>query len=77
MKLLMKRKWQIGFLLGVVTVLALFASRAVAADGKPILVIPTSHHDAGTHMEGERVSHTFEVKNNGSAELKIHRVNPG
>ena len=41
------------------------------------LIIPSPRHDAGIHWEGETVSHTFEVKNGGTAELRILNVKPG
>ena len=48
-----------------------------AAEGRPILVIPSPRYDAGSLWEGEKVSHTFEVKNTGSATLRIFNVQPG
>ena len=48
-----------------------------AEEATPALVIPSPRHDAGSHWEGETVSHTFEVKNGGSSELKILNVKPG
>ena len=41
------------------------------------LIILSPRHDAGIHWEGETISHTFEVKNGGSAELRILNVKPG
>ena len=48
-----------------------------AENAKSALIIPSPRYDAGIHREGETVSHTFEVKNGGSAELKILNVKPG
>jgi hypothetical protein len=48
-----------------------------AAEEKPVLEIPVARHDAGSHWEGELVDHSFEVKNSGTAELKILKVKPG
>jgi hypothetical protein len=52
-------------------------AQAVAPEGKPVVEIPSPRHDAGTHWEGEVVSHSFEVKNTGSSELRILNVKPG
>ncbi len=70
-------KWSI--VLFTVLVVALFAtvSQANPAVAKPVLEIPSPRHDAGTHWEGEVVSHTFQVKNSGSEELRILSVKPG
>jgi hypothetical protein len=57
--------------------LSLATARTTAEDAKPLLEIPSPHYDAGTHWEGETVSHTFLLKNNGSAELRILRLRPG
>jgi hypothetical protein len=52
------------------------AGRSVE-NAKSALIIPSPRYDAGIHWEGETVSHTFEVKNGGSAELRILNVKPG
>ena len=70
-------RWKIGLFFTFIAVLGLSVPGADAADARPALVIPSPRYDAGTHQEGETVSHTFEVKNNGSAELKILQVKPG
>ncbi len=67
-------KWQFVLLIGLCGVLCASLS---LADGKPAMLIPSPRHDAGTHREGETVSHTFEVKNNGTEELRILNVKPG
>jgi hypothetical protein len=53
------------------------ASQADSPAAKPILEIPSPRHDAGTHWEGEVVSHTYQVKNTGSEVLRILSVKPG
>lgn len=45
--------------------------------GEPALVIESPGFDAGAIWEGETISHAFEVKNEGKAELKILEVKPG
>jgi len=61
----------------LITLFGLTAARLDAEEATPALVIPSPRHDAGSHWEGESVSHTFEVKNAGSGELRILNVKPG
>ncbi len=61
----------------LVTLVGLTDSRADGEKASPALMIPSPRHDAGSHWEGDTVSHTFEVKNGGSAELRILNVKPG
>ena len=68
-------KWQIVFLVSLIAYSGL--AEAVAPEVKPVVEIPSPRHDAGTHWEGELVSHTFEVRNTGNGELKILNVKPG
>jgi hypothetical protein len=67
------------FLLAISLITALFQAvpQADAAEARPALMIPSPRHDAGSHWEGESVTHTFEMSNTGSAELKILNVRPG
>jgi hypothetical protein len=53
------------------------ASRAAAQGGEPVMVISSPNYGAGTIWEGETLSHAFEVRNEGNAELKIFHVAPG
>ena len=61
----------------LVTLLGLSDSRADGEKASPALMLPSPRHDAGSCWEGDTVSHTFEVKNGGSAELRILDVKPG
>ena len=61
----------------LITLLGLSVVRADTEKAVSVLVIPSPRHDAGSHWEGETVSHTFEVKNGGGAELRILNVKPG
>ena len=61
----------------LVTLLGLSDSRADGEKASPALMLPSPRHDAGSCWEGDTVSHTFEVKNGGSAELRILNVKPG
>ena len=70
-------KWSIVLFTVVVVALSPFVSQADSSAAKPALVIESPRHDAGTHWEGEVVSHTFQVKNSGSEELRILSVKPG
>ena len=65
------------FPMALITLLGLSAARADTEKATPALIIPAPRHDAGSHWEGETVSHTFEVKNGGGAELRILNVKPG
>ena len=62
---------------GLILAIYPIVSQADSAAVKPVLEIPSPRHDAGTHWEGEVISHTFQVKNTGSEELRILSVKPG
>lgn len=70
-----------GWLGVIITCLAVFifltGLQAGAGVGGPALVIPSARHDAGQVWQGETVSHTFAVRNEGEAELRILQVKPG
>ena len=70
-------RWQIIFLVGLILAIYPSVFWADASATKPVVEIPSPRHDAGTHWEGEVVSHAFEVRNSGNGELKILRVKPG
>ena len=70
-------KWQIVLLIGLIGGFYSGFAQAVTPEAKPVMEIPSPRHDAGTHWEGEVVSHTFEVRNSGNGELKILSVKPG
>jgi hypothetical protein len=73
-----QRRWVSG-VLGVLVGLSIVAigSRVLGQGAEPVLTIPAPSHDMGTVWEGETMSHAFEVKNEGTAELKILEVKPG
>ena len=50
--------------------------QAVSAE-KPRISFDATKHDAGEVWEGDVVSHSFVVKNTGTAELTINKVKPG
>jgi glutathione peroxidase len=64
--------------------LAAFAQNGAqegAQDGKtkpaaPKIALEEREHNFGKVKEGEEVSHTFKIKNEGAAELVIHNVSP-
>ncbi len=70
-------KWSIVLFTVLVVAVYPIVSQADSSAAKPVLEIPSPRHDAGTHWEGEVVSHTFQVKNTGSEELRILSVKPG
>jgi hypothetical protein len=50
------------------------AQDTVAA--KPETVVPQAVVDVGREQRGEKIKHTFEIHNEGSAPLKLERVKP-
>ena len=77
MDFLSKPKWSIPLVIFLVVALFPMLCQANPAATQPALVIESPRYDAGTHWEGDTVSHTFEVKNSGSEVLKILSVKPG
>jgi hypothetical protein len=77
MQLFSKLRWQVILIAGLIAAVNPTVSQANPAAAKPILEIPSPRHDAGTHWEGEVVSHTYQVKNTGSEVLRILSVKPG
>jgi hypothetical protein len=49
---------------------------ARAQEKAPKLVLETFEHDFGKVVEGSKVSHTFQLKNEGTADLLIKEVAP-
>ncbi len=47
------------------------------SEKQPKITIDTTLYDAGKVDEGDRITHTFTVKNTGTAELTIKDVKPG
>ena len=72
-----KLKLPIMVFVGLILAIYPIVSQADSPTAKPILEIPSPRHDAGTHWEGEVVSHTYQVKNTGSELLRILSVKPG
>ncbi|MEJ2365443.1 MAG: hypothetical protein P8075_09400 [Deltaproteobacteria bacterium] len=70
-------RWQIVFLIALATCFFSSFARADTAKAKPVVEIPSPRYDAGSHWEGEVVTHAFKVKNTGSSELRILSVKPG
>jgi hypothetical protein len=65
-------------LMGVMAGLAILIPVLVFGQpGEPALVIQSPSFDVGAVWEGETISHAYEVKNEGKAELKILEVKPG
>ena len=48
-----------------------------SANGVPNMVIESLTHDFGEIKPGAPISHSFKIKNTGSADLKIYSVSPG
>jgi len=49
---------------------------AAAQDGQPKAVFPAMGHDFGTVDRGDKLEHTFIVRNEGTAPLEILSVKP-
>jgi hypothetical protein len=77
MNFLKRLKWSIVLCTVLVTALYPIVSQADSSAAKPVLEIPSPRHDAGSHWEGEVVSHTYQVKNTGGEVLRILSVKPG
>jgi ABC-type transporter MlaC component len=58
------------------SLLLLLAATAFAQDKAPKLVIESVDHDFGKIKEGVKVTHTFKLKNEGTANLMIEGVAP-
>jgi len=81
------RKANRGFIVVISTLLFVIAlpfaalAQAVAQDGNtkpgaPKIAMYEYEYSFGKVKEGEEVSHTFKIKNDGAAELIIHNVSP-
>jgi hypothetical protein len=70
-------KWQLVLLVGLAACFSSSFAQADASEAKPVMEMPSPRYDAGTHWEGEVVTHAFEVKNTGNSELTILSVKPG
>lgn len=70
-------KWLAILLIGLTACFYSSFALAVAPEAEPVVEIPAPRYDAGTHWQGEAVTHAFEVKNSGNGELKILSVKPG
>lgn len=77
MQLFSKLRWQVILFTVLLLALSPIVSQADSPAARPILEIPSPRHDAGTHWEGEVVSHTYQVKNTGDEVLRILSVKPG
>lgn len=54
--------------------MALLLANFMNAQNLPKIYSPNPTHDFGTILEGEIVTHNFEIINNGKAELEIQKV---
>jgi len=54
----------------------IFGQEKQTASAAPKLTLETARHDFGPVAEGAEVSHTFKVKNEGTADLIIKNVSP-
>src|SRR5262245_43629430 len=67
----------ISLLLGAAALpFVVFGQNGDAKPSAPKLVIEEYEYNFGIVKDGEEVSHTFKIKNEGAAELIIHNVSP-
>ena len=64
----------VAFLTGAFAIAAARAEEAVT--GKPAAVFPATLHDFGAVDRGEKLEHTFVVRNDGDAPLEILSAKP-
>jgi hypothetical protein len=72
-----KGRWRFALIWAVTGIAILISAPVFAQGGEPALVITSPSFDMGVVWEGDTISHAFEVKNEGKAELKILEVKPG
>ena len=72
------RPFLVSRLLVVVGTLLVAAScaRQVFAEARPVISLSSNSYDFGTVAQGTKVTHEFEVKNTGNADLVIQRLSP-
>ena len=69
--------WRSVFIWMVAGLTILISPQVFSQIGEPALVMTSPSFDVGAVWEGDTISHAFEVKNEGKAELKILEVKPG
>jgi len=72
-----RRRWHPVLIWAVTGIAILISAQVFGQGGEPALVITSPSFDVGAVWEGDTISHAFEVKNEGKAELKILEVKPG
>jgi len=72
-----KGRWRAALIWVVSGIAILICAQVFGQGGEPALVITSPSFDMGVVWEGDTISHAFEVKNEGKAELKILEVRPG
>jgi hypothetical protein len=73
----LRRQWRPVLLWALAGLGIVVGSQAFGRGGEPTLVFPSPSYDAGVIWEGETLSHSFEVRNEGKGELRILEVKPG
>ncbi|HYA02809.1 MAG TPA: hypothetical protein VEI04_06820 [Syntrophobacteria bacterium] len=73
----LRRQWRPVLLWALTGLGIVMGSQAFSQGGEPTLAIPSPTYDAGVVWEGETLSHSFEVRNEGKGELRILEVRPG
>lgn len=72
-----KGRWRSALILVMTGIGFLISAQVFGQGGEPALVITSPSFDMGAVWEGDTISHAFEVKNEGKAELRILEVRPG
>lgn len=70
-------RWHSGLIWILTGFAILVSAQGLSQSVEPALVIPSPSRDVGAVWEGDTISHAFEVRNEGTAELKILEVRPG
>ena len=65
------------FLMASLYIHLLWAEEKASAQAKPQISFDAASYNAGEVWEGDKISHTFIVKNTGTAQLDITKVKPG
>ncbi|MGM0452011.1 MAG: DUF1573 domain-containing protein [Thermodesulfobacteriota bacterium] len=74
--MMIRKAMMYGMLLAVL-ITAMGAQSAFGESAAPLAVIESPTHDFGAVYAGEKILHTFEIRNEGDAPLKIEKVKTG
>lgn len=67
---------KIWILTGVISIAVMLLAAGMAAGAEPRAVVPETSHDFGKVFEDKALTHTFLIKNEGIAPLRVEDVDP-